>query len=92
MPVTCKNTRNYVFSLPREKRVEKRVNFVQQISPGISILLPQQITCKKTPENKGENTPKTNSKRNRKMFSPPDETIPHSKRKIFFEINRFSTV
>ena len=32
---------------------------------------------------KAKNTPKTNSKRrNRKMFSPPDETIPRSKRKM----------
>ena len=32
---------------------------------------------------KAKNTPKTNSKRrNRKMFSPPDETIPRSERKM----------
>ena len=46
MHTTCKNTRNYIFSLPREKRVELILYFRGQneteyntISPGISILL-----------------------------------------------------
>ena len=39
-------------------------------------------TLRKHQKIKAKNTPKTNSKRNRKMFSPPDETIPCSERKM----------
>ena len=61
---TCKNTRNYIFSLPREKRRENWISKNELIFyfrgqneteyNRISILLLQRITFKKTPENKGE--------------------------------------
>ena len=49
----------------------------------ILILLQYWITFKKTPENKGKNTRKTNSKRrNLKIFSPPYEIIQRIERKM----------
>ena len=64
MRLTSKNTRNYIFSLPREKRQDNWISKNELIFyfrgqneteyNRISILLPQRITFKKTTENKGE--------------------------------------
>ena len=64
MRITSKNTRNYIFSLPREKRSENCISKNELIFyfrgqneteyNRISIILLQRITFKKTTENKGE--------------------------------------